>query len=383
MCRVLEINQPHDLAYVRCNWQRLWNSTPGANFFQTLQWLQIYWKHFGEDKRMRVILVLEGERLVGVVPLVVVNESTRLGKIRVLTYPLSDWGSHFGILAENPQQALSLALEHIYQSRRDWDLIDLRWLSEEDLEQNLTSGAMSQAGFVPNAGIWKETAFIDFDGSWDDYLRARSPKLRAEIRRKLRKFHATERVQLYRYRPMGIEYNDNDPRWDLYRTAMEIAEQSWQGHSTTGTTISHRTVRCYIQDCHVAATELGMLDLAILTFDGEPAGFCYNYCAGGYIYGLRRGDSEVARQNGLGTLLTAMLILDSYERGDKALDMGTGSFEAKRRWLTRIATVGRMTHYPITVPRAQILRLKHWWQARRDLKNGRLPDSLNDKAQGK
>ncbi|GAA4431793.1 GNAT family N-acetyltransferase [Bremerella cremea] len=380
MLRVLEINQLEDLSHVRCNWQRLWDSTPSATFFQTLEWLQIYWKHFGEGKQLRVLLVLDDHRLVGVVPLVVVHESTRLGRVRVLTYPLSDWGTHFGVLAEDPKATLCRALQHINNTPRNWDLMDLRWLDENDLERSTTFDAMSDAGFSPNPGVWKETALIDFEGTWEDYLRSRSPKLRAEVRRKLKKFDATGRIQLQRYRPLGKEANDCDPRWDLYRTATQIAERSWQGHSTTGTTISHRNIRSYIKDCHVAATQLGMLDLAILYLEERPIGFCYNYTFKGQVFGLRRGDTPEAREHGLGTLLTAMLIRDSFDRGDTTLDMGPGSFEAKRRWMTRIATVGRMTHYPLNAPRAQILRLKHWWQSRLDRKSGRLRTALEGKA---
>lgn len=379
MLRVLEINETQDLSYVRANWQRLWDATEGATFFQTLEWLQIYWKHFRNDKRLRVLLVLDSERLVGVVPLVVVNESTRLGNVRVLTYPLADWGTHFSLLAEQPRVTLRRALQHIHETPRDWDMIDFRWLDEADLEVNLTAGAMHEAGYAANPGVWKETVLIEFDGSWDDYLRARSPKLRADIRRKLKKFDLTHRVSFERYRPKGKSFDDFDPRWDLFNTATSIAEKSWQGHSTTGTTISHRTIRSYIKDCHIASVELGMLDLAILSFEGQPVGFCYNYIAKGRIFGLRRGDTSLAREHGLGTVLTAMLIRDSFEREDTFLDMGPGSFEAKRRWMTRIATVGRMTHYPLIAPRVQLLRLKHWWQANLDRKSGRLQSTADEK----
>lgn len=380
MLRVLEINEPEALSHVRGNWQRLWEATQDATFFQTLEWLQIYWKHFREDKKLRVLLVLDDQRLVGVVPLVVVNESTRLGNMRVLTYPLSDWGTHFSLLAADPQVTLRRALQHIQETPRDWDMLDFRWLAESDLELNLTAGAMADAGYSADQGVWNETVLIDFEGTWDEYLRARSPKLRSDIRRNLKRFEQTNRVTLERYRPQGKLVGDCDPRWDLFRQATRIAEQSWQGHSTTGTTISHRAIRSYIKDCHIAATELGMLDLAILYFEDRPVGFCYNYVSDGRVFGLRRGDAPEARNHGLGTVLTAMLIRDSFDRGDKHLDMGPGSFEAKRRWMTRIATVGRMTHYPLVAPRVQLLRLKHWWKACCDRKSGRLQAVASSKS---
>ncbi len=380
MLRVIEINEPQDLCYVRGNWDRLWQATEGANFFQTLSWLQIYWKHFSEGKHLRVLLVLNREHLVGVVPLVVVEEPTRLGRVRVLTYPLADWGTRFGVLAEKPREALTAALRHVQKTPRQWDMLDLRWIGEDDQERNQTGGAMSEAGFPPTPGIWKETLIVDFDGSWDDYLRTRSPKLRAEMRRKIRKFEESGRIQLERYRPRGKDQGDADPRWDLFKQACDIAELSWQGRSSSGTTITHSQIHNYIKDCHLAAVDLGMLDLALLHFDQRPVGFCYNYIAKGRLFGLRRGDSPEAREHGLGSVLTAILIRDSFRRGDVTLDMGPGSFEVKRRWMTRIETVGRMTYYPLGTPKVQLLRMKHWWQMRQDRKAGRLHRQLDEKS---
>jgi len=381
MYRVLEINDPKDLSYVQGNWQRLWNVTSEANFFQTLAWLQIYWKHFSENKTLRVIAVLENDHMIGIVPLVVVEERTRLGTVRVLTYPLADWGTRFGPIAEKPEVVLAQAFKHLRKSECDWDMIDLRWIPESDLEEAMTSDAMSGCGFRPQTGLWKETLCVDLDGNWNDYLRNRSPKLRSEIRRKLRKFENSGKVKLERYRPSGKAAGQCDPRWDLFKRACEIAESSWQGSSETGTTLSHRQIRSFLKDCHLAAVEAGMLDLAILYFDSQPVSFCYNYCHEGQIYGLRRGDSPLAREHGLGTVMTAMVIRDGFERGDTELDMGPGSFEAKRRWMTRIASVGRVAHYRLTQPKVQLLRLKHWWQASQDLKSGRLRRSLCEKDQ--
>ncbi|MFI4875156.1 MAG: GNAT family N-acetyltransferase, partial [Blastopirellula sp. JB062] len=261
MLRVVEINDIEALTTIRANWRKLWLETPHASFFQTLEWLRIYWRHFGRRQRLRVLTVLEGDRMIGIVPLVIVNERTRLGAMRVLTYPLSEWGSSYGPLGMERSKALSAACRHIRETRRDWDLFDLRWLSVEDVEEDLTYGAMAGGGLVAQRGVWNETSLIDVPDTWEKYLASRSPKFRSEIRRKTRRIQRQGRMELVRYRPAGLVAGDGDPRWDLYGQAYHIALSSWQGSSTSGTTLSHPSVSGFFRETHKMAAELGMLDL--------------------------------------------------------------------------------------------------------------------------
>ena len=68
-----------------------------------------------------------------------------------------------------------------------------------------------------------------------------------------------------------------------------MAARSWQGHSSSGTTLSHPEVASS-GDAHVAAVEAGAADLCLLRIDGTAVGFAYNYAYQGYVYGLRMGD---------------------------------------------------------------------------------------------
>ena len=102
MTDVREINQIHELAEYRLEWRSLLERTEGESFFHTLEWLEVYWRHFGQGQRLRVLLVSSESRLSGILPLVVEREPTRVGAVRVLTYPLHDWGSFYGPVASRP-----------------------------------------------------------------------------------------------------------------------------------------------------------------------------------------------------------------------------------------------------------------------------------------
>lgn len=207
------------------------------------------------------------------------------------------------------------------------------------------------------------------EGTWEDYLRSRSPKMRAELRRILRKAPIDDSLTFVRYRPNGDvgsgEVGGGDLWWKLFEDAVGIASQSWQHDSTTGTTLCHEDVRPFLAEAHAAAARLGMLDLCLLYHQGQPAAFCYNYHdTRGNLFGLRRGNTPEARRGGLGNTLMTLMLHDSFQRQDKSLDLGLGAIQSKRRWMTDITRIGRCTHYPTNNPRVQLLRLKHWWNAR-------------------
>ena len=99
MLKVHEINAIDDLASLRAYWADLLANTPGGTFFQSLPWLETYWRFFGpdgptpENHSLRVLVVEADGKPIGVVPLVVTIERRRIGAVRVLGYPLHGWGS--------------------------------------------------------------------------------------------------------------------------------------------------------------------------------------------------------------------------------------------------------------------------------------------------
>ena len=79
---------------------------------------------------------------------------------------------------------------------------------------------------------------------------------------------------------------------------------------------------------------LGMVDVNVLTVDGQPAAFLYGYHYRGNVIGLRTG-FDAALRDGIGSALMLKTIDDSCRRGDRIIDFGPGEREHKRRLRTR------------------------------------------------
>ena len=359
MSRVIEINDVDQLEDLRLTWNCLLPRTPGLSFFHTLDWLKTYWRFFGHDQRLRVLLAMSGSNPVGILPLTVRGERTRVGRVRVLTYPLHDWGSFYGPVGPNPTATLALGMRHLRDAPRDWDLLDLRWVDRDEHDHLRTQWAMQGAGFAVAAQTWKTTSVVDLDQGWETYWSTRDGKFRYNLRRSHRRLSECGDVRFVRHRPASLTQGDGDPNWDLYDTCVDIAARSWQGGSTDGTTLSTESVRDFFREAHRQAAKNGMVDVNVLEVAGKPVAFNYNYHCQGRLIGMRVGYDPEYRQYGVGSVLYKYVMCDSASRGDVQFDLGIESLEIKKHWCTRHVSSYRYTSYAPTA-RAQLLRLKHW-----------------------
>lgn len=346
----------------RAWWQELLAQTPGASFFHSWEWLRAYWRRFGQGQELRILLVSGPHGAEGIVPLVLRREKTRLGCVRVLTYPLQDWGSYYGPIGPRPEETLRSAMSHLKCVRRDWDLIDLRWIDEK-LDDGASQRALESAGIRAQRGEWDRTCLLDLPATWDSYFSTLTSKFRNNVRRAEKRLQQEGAATLERYRPAGAAQGLADPRWDLYDECVELAHRSWQGASTDGTTLSHPEVASFFRETHEAAAQRGELDLLILRLEGRAIAFAYNYHVAGAVYGLRSGYDPGFADCGAGTVLMAWMLRDGIQRGDRRYDLGVATKEIKMRWNPRLARLGRLTHYPAASPRAQALAWKHRWDA--------------------
>ena len=375
MYDVLEIRSIADLAPFRADWNRLLSQTPDADYFQTLDWLEVYWRHLAGDQQLRVLLHLEADELVGIVPLVIRNESTKVGPLRVLTPPLDDWGSFHGPLGADRAGLLATAMRYVQSSAREWDVIDLRWVNASSEPNGWLREAVQAAGMKTYRRPRTVIPIARLDGNWQTYWASRSKSTRSNLKRYERKVEKLGEVQHFRFRPTAIDLAlaqgaNVDPRWELYQACEQLAALSWQGSSTTGTTLSHDAVRAHLRDQHQQAVRAGGVDINLLRVNGRDVAFQYNYHFGGRVSNLRHGfDPEFAKL-GVGKVLMMKVLRDSCERGDAVYDFLPRHVEAKRRFATDIVPCHSYFHCPTRLGRTLPLlgkRIYDDWQTGRML----------------
>jgi CelD/BcsL family acetyltransferase involved in cellulose biosynthesis len=366
MSEVVEINDLGSLAGCRLLWNSLFAATPDATYFQTLDWLENYWRHFGEGKRLRVLVVRAAGQPIGILPLCVETRRHRLATLRVLTYPLDDWGTFFGPIGPNPTATLIAAMRHIATTPHDWDQIDLPWIANEAKDGERTARALQFVGLHAETESHGSTSMIDLAdaGAWENYLRKLPRKMRQGWQRTVRRVAEWGGVEFERYRPDALRAGDGEPRWDLYEQCEEVARASWQASSTNGNTLCHPGLNAFYRDSHEVATRLGMADVAVLRIAGRPVAFWYGTHYQGHVSGLRMGYVPDSPVSGVGMALLARVIEDSFSRCDQQFDLGPGDEKYKERIRTHRVERHRVTHVPATAWRPQLVRAARWFQRR-------------------
>jgi CelD/BcsL family acetyltransferase involved in cellulose biosynthesis len=363
--RVHEFRDFESLRPYRDTWNTLLAQTAGASYFLSYDWLENYWQHCRADQQLRVLVIESASvdstspaQVVGILPLVVRREETRLGRVRVLTFPLHGWGTSYGPIGPDPQTTLAAGCRYLAAAKRDFELFDLRWLDDRRGLGELAAQAMHSAGFCHRRALWFDAYHVNLHEGWDAYWASRTSHWRTNIRSNLKKLAKLGPVEYVRYRPRGTAFGQDDPRWDLYDACVQLAARGWQGLRNDGTTLSHPQVRDYLRSAHQVAAQFGAADINLLYVAGEPVAFAYNYAYRGHVYGMRAGYDPLFKTLGAGSALAYHMTQDSCQRGDRVLDLGPGNMPSKVNWLNEVVPAYHYTNYSPWSLRAWGLRAK-------------------------
>lgn len=360
---VVEHQSLEQAGELREAWGALLAQTPNGSFCQSWEWLAVHYRHVEHLRRPRIVSLVDGGEIVSILPLSVERQRRKLGALRVLSLAGDGWTSFSGAMGREPERALEVCVDHLRHHARNFDLLDLNGLR-----------CSSSAEATPFKAE-RPVALIDLDGDWEAYWESRKANAnrRRNIERCERRLSEQGKVEYVRYRPLGLAHGDSDPRWDLYDACESLAKLSWQSGLTEGNTISHGCVREFLREAHVVAAECGGLELNLLYLDGRPLAFVYGYHYRGYLDLIRAGFHPEFGKLAPGNALWTRLIRDSFDRGDRVLDLGRSCLDYKQVWLTRIEHQHSLCYYPLTV-RGQALRMAHWLRRR-------WPSQLNDSNQ--
>lgn len=362
MSEVVEVNRVEQLEDYRLTFSSLLSQTRGGSFFQTVDWLSNYFRrHAGQ--RMRVLLVSSHGRPIGILPLTVIDQPARLGTVRVLAYPTVPPHCFSGPLGPNPTATLSAALGHLARTPRDWDVLELE--SNARIDRSRTARAMQAAGFQAKQNVVRHVATVDTSGTWIGFLGKLPSALSDSLRHCENTLQQFGNVVAQRLRPLGISHGDNDSHWREFEQCLDLLRRNNLKKPARVALSGDGTNLESIRQCHAMAARRGMLDLFLIRLRGRVVAFAYGYHFRNAVCILHAGVDARMAVSGIDQLLYFNLLRDSFQRGDACVYLGAADCFIHRQWASELIDVCRYTHYPSGTARAQLLRLKRWWFARR------------------
>lgn len=351
MIHILEVNSRDELAGYRLLWKSLLMQTRRPTFFQSLDWLEAYWRHRGRDEQLRIMIAQADGQPLGIVPLVVRNVPSWLGSLRVLTWPIHSAGSTLAPIGPNPAATLLAALRYLRGSRRDWDMVDLPGVDRFGVDQGRVQKALETVGLAPRVKTTDRAAVIELRNDWNDYWSSRDLLWREYVARNEAQLARRGNVEFVRYRPAGAGYGEGDPGWELFLECEPLLDVE----QATPVTESEDNDVDWRRDAVASAARAGGLDLAALLVNGQAVACSWNVHCQGHVAQVQSGFSTSAARADAGSVLLSRMIADSFERGDRTFDLAPGATAVQRRWQTSVARSCRYTHVATTAWRARLV----------------------------
>ncbi len=310
MLRTHALSAPDCMTAIGPEWQELVASAPTATPFQTWEWQSAWLRHYRRSKRLHIVIVREGNDLVGLFPLTRSTGPWRT--VRAMGSVASDY--LHPVARAGYEEAVAVEMGTHLRELAKVDLVDLHQIRET---QPLIATAPAKTK------IEQATCLVlDLPTSYEEYLGTLSKSLRYDVR-KLDKslfLSGSATVDQVTEREIGQGLD----------ILFEQHKLRWKKRGLPGAFLGR--AQAFHHDWARQAIRKGWLWLSILRLDGEPIGAIYAMRLGDTCYYYQAGFDPAQGSISPGTLLVAATIKRAIDEGVSHFDFLRGDEPYKRRW---------------------------------------------------
>ena len=334
MLNVTEINTFNQFKELRDKWNNVLEKSKDKNIFLTWEYLSTYWKHFGKEKKLRILCIKDKNKIIAIAPL----RQSRFGFTSPLGYDVIEPLGYRGltpegadytgiILAEREAECLQLFLNHLVE-HDGWDFIYLMDVPETSINPNLLAKASKTIPLTFELEKGAICPYISIPNSMNTFLKELSSKFRKNLRRCMRNLEKDhQRVELKKYDEFGsVE--------DSMKIFFDLHQKRWKPKHIPGV-FNTQEVRDFYIDVAKLFADNGWLALYFLTTNDEPIAtqYCFEYKQ--KMYYALGGFNPDYSQYSLGNLILAKVIEKCVEKKIKEYDLLKGGEPYKFDWTAK------------------------------------------------
>jgi CelD/BcsL family acetyltransferase involved in cellulose biosynthesis len=334
--KIVEINNYAGFLSLEERWNEVLQRC-NHTIFSTWEWLATWWKHFGNDKRLVLLLAEHDGKILGIAPMMYTVHrmfGLRRGKIEFISTPGADYNDF--ILADKNEESLRFFLDYLNNLPERWECIDLIDIPQEANSLGLlrdVSKILTRAHVCP---------YIRLPKSYDAFLGSLNYKKRKNLRRASRSLEKDFKVEFVdcsgtQYFAEGIE------------SFFELHQKRWESKGFCGVFGDQRS-RSFHMDIARSFAEKGWLGLYLLKVFDHPVAAHYGFKYRSKFYSYLTGFDPRYSKYGVGSLLAANIIARCIQDGLVEFDFLRGTEEYKERWNTTARWTQR-----VVIPRKSCL----------------------------
>ena len=271
------------------------------------EWMQVWWQVFGAGAEIRIRTVREGEKVIGIAPLMVKDGAALLiGDTDVCDY------LDFVVTPGQEKEFFNLILDELKQS--GISRLDLKHVRPDSTVLSSLAPLAESRGYQVISTREDVSLEMDLPSTFEGYLASLDAKQRHEVRRKLRRLNEEGTIE-YRF------VNEGAAVPATMDTFFKMFVESRQDKANFMT----EKMKLFFRLLADTMARAGLLRLGVLELDGQPLAqiMCFDYNSCIYLYNSGYDPKYTALSAGL--LSKVLAIKDSIEKGKTRFDFLKGA----------------------------------------------------------
>jgi CelD/BcsL family acetyltransferase involved in cellulose biosynthesis len=296
------------------------------NPFVTFDWMDAWWRAFGDGHEPYVILVEDDEgTTVGIAPLFRSLERARTGGTVATLRFIGDPGSdRLGFVSDRGQEreVAAAVATFLRQQTRDWHVLQFGNLDADSVDlRTLEKGFAHGHLVIREPGL--VSPYLTIRGDWETFLQGRSANFRAEVRRNRKRLEHKLDAQI---RSCSGQTEVRRALEFLFRHSIERFEGG------QGSSFANPRFREFHLDVASRLYATGRLSCYVLEIEGAIAAAHYDFVLGNVMWYYNASFDQRWSSFKPGSVLLARVIENAFERGYQEFDFLLGDHPYKRRW---------------------------------------------------
>ena len=297
--------------------------------FSTWEWISTWWRHFGEGRKLRVLVAQENDEILGIAPLMLSRYNFRnLGTFHKIEF-IGNWDSDYNdfILVRKNANCIKLFLNCLIEFS-DWDSLELRDINEESSSVNALLAMHSSQTPKLEVDVSNLCPYIILPTSMDIFVSGLGSNTRKNLRRYMRKLCLKHKVAFKTHHDFGSTR-------EAMETFFRLHQKRWESLGQPGAFVDQAS-----RDFHVEIAEIfdkrNWLALHFLTANDEPVAAAYTFDYNLKKYARLTGfDPDFSRFR-VGNLLKMHIIEECIKKGFIEYNLSRGIGFGKEYWSTGV-----------------------------------------------
>ena len=297
------------------------------SIYLTHEWLSTWWRHFGEGKKLNILLIEKQGQVIGIVPLMRTEYRIGLLRVRALETIGSEYCNYVGLVRSgNGEEAITTLIAYLEDELVKNRLVLLLALVPEDSKvlALLRSGShLLSENLAVQERVTTLAPYVALPATWDEYYHSLRRKLRQKLRRAFQSLQEAHSVQFQECNEDNLKYMLSE-FFDLHR-------RRW-GSVNTGRWFSDPRMRAFYEDIATQFIKKGWLHFSSLNIDGRMANAQYGYVYNHKFYAVTTARDTRYAEYSIGHLHDKFLIEEMIGRQLKEFDYSRGDEPYKFYW---------------------------------------------------